>query len=55
MYQKKTLWRTVLPAYGDFGHKLFAHELLQFVFNNGYSDAARAIGYVLADQGVMAL
>ena len=32
---------------------VFADELLRFVFNNGYVDAACAIGYVLADQGAM--
>ena len=41
------------PAYGNFGDKLFAHELLRFVFNNGYIGAACALGYVLDDQGAM--
>ena len=31
----------------------FADELLRFVFNDGYVDAACALGYVLAGQGVM--
>ena len=31
----------------------FACELLRFVFNNGYIDAACDLGYVLAEQGAM--
>ena len=41
---------------GGFGVKkdlVFAEELLRFVFDCGYVDAAFALGYVLADQGAM--
>jgi TPR repeat protein len=40
-------------GYGVQQDLVFAEELLRFVYDGGYVDAACALGYVLADQGAM--